>query len=153
MALGAWNILKGLRFASPATAVLPERRGRVLVGWVLIAGLAIADLTLVALLAASAEPGHSVVLYALLGALQGVALCVFAGWLDRGVLAVAHGLYLICLALIRVGALVLAALAIIIGAASYAIILTVRILAIPGDVIRRRPLPAAAGDELMKASP
>ncbi|MBX6331365.1 MAG: hypothetical protein IRY91_05940 [Gemmatimonadaceae bacterium] len=153
MAVGAWNVLKGLRFASPVTAALPERRSRVIFGWVLVGGLAVADLLLATLLAASAGPSRSVAVYALLGVLQGVALSVFAGWLDRGLLAVAHGLYLVCLGLARVGAWALAGLAILMDVGSYVIILIVRILAIPGDVIRRRPLPAAITDDLAKMSP
>lgn len=138
MAIVAWNVLKGLRYASPATAALPERRGRVVLRWVVASALLVADVTLAALAAVAAAPGSSILLFALLGMLQGIALCVFAGWLDRGLLAVAYLGYLTGLGAVLLGAFVFAALAALTAALCFAVIVVVRLFAIPGDLIRGR---------------
>jgi hypothetical protein len=62
----------------------------------------------------------------------------FAGFADRGVVAIAHLLYLLWLVLVRGGALVLAAIASVVDALCFAVRVVVRVVSIPGDVMRGR---------------
>jgi hypothetical protein len=150
MAAVAWNVLRGLRFASPATAALPERRGRVVLGWVLVVALVVSDLLLAGELAASAGPGRSAVLFGLLGVLQGIALVAFTGWLDRGLLACAHGIYLTGLGVVELSAFLVAGFALLVEAMAYVTRFLIRMIAIPGDMIRRRPI-SGSQDQLARS--
>lgn len=136
-ALG-WNLARGLRYANPAAA-LPERRGQAALWWVVLIAGAAGTITLVAI-AVAATYGRLPFLYGALAVLQASILIGFAGFLDRGAVAILHLLYLLWLAAIRVGALALAGVASLLELLCFMLRVVVRLLAIPGDVLRGRAL-------------
>ena len=141
-ALG-WNLARGLRYANPAAAALPERRGQaVLWGTVVFAGVA-ATVALVAI-AVAATYGQLPLLYGALAVFQAGVLIAFAGFLDRGAVAILHLLYLLWLVATRVGALLLASVASLLELLCFLLRVIVRLIAIPGDVLRGRVLEPSA---------
>ncbi len=136
-ALG-WNLARGLRYGNPAAA-LPERRGQAALWWVVLIAGAAGTITLVAI-AVAATYGRLPFLYGALAVLQASILIGFAGFLDRGAVAILHLLYLLWLAAIRVGALALAGVASLLELLCFMLRVVVRLLAIPGDVLRGRAL-------------
>lgn len=141
-ALG-WNLVRGLRYANPVAAALPDRRGQaVLFGGVIFASIA-ATVSLVAI-AVAATYGELPLLYGALAVSQASVLICFAGFLDRGAVAILHLLYLLWLVATRVGALLLAAVASLLELLCFALRVIVRLFAIPGDVIRGRPMEPSA---------
>jgi hypothetical protein len=135
-ALG-WNLARGLRYANPAAAALPERRGQAVLWWaVIFAGVA-ATVTLVSV-AIAVTFGRLPFVFGGLAVLQAGILIGFAGFLDRGAVAILHLLYLSCLVAARLGALALAALASLLELLCFVLRIVVRLLAIPGDVLRGR---------------
>jgi hypothetical protein len=137
-ALG-WNLVRGLRYANPAAAALPERRGRMVLRWVVLAVAVAATITLVAI-AVAVTGARMPAVFGALAILQAGTLFCFAGFLDQGAVAVLHLLYLLWLGLIRVAALVLAGTASLFELLCFVLRVIVRLLAIPGDVLRRRPM-------------
>ena len=141
-ALG-WNLVRGLRYANPAAAALPDRRGQtVLLGGVIFASIA-ATVSLVAI-AVAATYGQLPFLYGALAVSQASVLICFAGFLDRGAVAILHLLYLLWLVATRVGALLLAAVASLLELVCFALRVIVRLFAIPGDAIRGRLMEPSA---------
>src|SRR5258705_3771096 len=140
MGLGAlgWNLARGVRYGNPAAAV-PERRGQAALWWVVLIAGAAGTITLVAI-AVAATYGRLPFLYGALAVLQASILIGFAGFLDRGAVAILHLLYLLWLAAIRVGALALAGVASLLELLCFMLRVVVRLLAIPGDVLRGRAL-------------
>jgi hypothetical protein len=137
-----WSVLRGLRYASPISAQLPERRGQTILGWALVGALTMCALALVSF-AVAISGGRNSILYAMLAILQAVALIASAGFLDRGVVAVVHLARIAALGFVRVGGFAVAGLASVVGATCYALTVLIRIIAIPGDVLRGRLTPAA----------
>jgi hypothetical protein len=78
--------------------------------------------------------------YGGLAVLQAGILIGFAGFLDRGAVAILHLLHLSWLAATRVAALVLAGFASLLELACFLLRIVVRLFAIPGDVMRGRPM-------------
>jgi hypothetical protein len=139
-ALG-WNLVRGLRYANPAAAALPERRGRMVLRWVVLVAAVAATATLVAI-AVAVTGGRMPFVFGALAVLQAATLFCFAVFLDQGAVALMHLLYLLWLASIRVSALVLAGVASVFELICFVLRVIVRLLAIPGDVLRRRPAEA-----------
>ena len=137
-ALG-WNLARGLRYANPAAAALPERRGQAALWWVVIFASVAATVTLVSM-AIAVTFGQLPFVYGGLAVLQAGILIGFAGFLDRGAVAILHLSYLVWLVTTRIGALVLAAAASVLELLCFLLRIVVRLLAIPGDVVRRRPI-------------
>lgn len=135
-ALG-WNLARGLRYANPVAAALPERRGQAVLWWVVIFVGVAATVALVAI-ALAVTYGRQPFVYGALAVLQAGVLFCFAGFLDRGAVAVLHLLYLSWLALTRVAALLVAAMASLLELLCFVLRIIVRLLAIPGDVLRGR---------------
>ena len=137
--LGAlvWSVFGGLRYATPAWAVLPQRAGRAALSWVVLCVIIAATGVLVAV-ALSQTIGHLPFVFGALAFLQVGVLIAFAGFADRGVVALIQLAYLAWLLLVRVGALAVAALATVIDATSFALRVVVRLVAIPGDLLRGR---------------
>lgn len=141
-ALG-WNLARGLRYANPAAAALPERRGQAVLWWMVIAVGIAATVTLVAI--AIAVTGATMPwVFGTLAILQAGALFCFAGFLDQGAVAFLHLSYLLWLATIRVGALLLAAVASLLELLCFVLRILVRLFAIPGDVLRGRAMESTA---------
>ena len=133
----AWSILGGLRYATPAWAALPERAGRAALSWIIVSVIIAATGVLVAV-ALSETIGRLPFVFGALAFLQvGVLIC-FAGFADRGAVALMQLAYLAWLLLVRSGALALAALATVVDGASFALRVLVRLVAIPGDLLRGR---------------
>ena len=141
-ALG-WNLARGLRYANPAAAALPERRGQMVLWWAVIFAAVAATVTLVAI-AIAITFGRYPFVFGGLAVLQAGILIGFAGFLDRGAVAILHLFYLASLAATRVGALALAAVVSLLELLCFVLRIVVRLLAIPGDVLRGRALEPTA---------
>ena len=137
-ALG-WNLARGLRYANPAAAALPERRGQAALWWVVIFAGVAATVTLVSM-AIAVTFGRLPFVYGGLAVLQGAILIGFAGFLDRGAVAILHLLHLSWLVATRVAALALAGFASLLELGCFVLRIVVRLFAIPGDVMRGRPM-------------
>ena len=138
-----WNLARGLRYGNPAAAALPERRGQAMLWWaVIFAGVA-ATVTLVAI-AIAVTFGRLPFVFGGLAVLQSGILIGFAGFLDRGAVAILHLSYLTWLVATRIGALALAAFVSILELLCFVLRIAVRLLAIPGDVLRGRALEPTA---------
>lgn len=135
-ALG-WNLARGLRYANPAAGALPQRRGQAVLWWGVIFAIIAATVALVAI-AVAATYGQLPFLYGALAVFQASVLICFAGFLDRGAVAILHLLHLLWLATTRVGALILAGVASLLELVCFAARIIVRLFAIPGDVLRGR---------------
>jgi hypothetical protein len=133
----AWNILREMRYAAPVPTALPERLGQMIISWVAVGALVAAAVALVAIALAMSN-NREPVMFGALAVLQAGAMICFAGFADRGVVAIVHLLYLLWLAIVRGGALALAAVASVLDALCFAMRIVVRVLAIPGDVMRGR---------------
>jgi hypothetical protein len=79
-----------------------------------------------------------------LAVLQAGILIGFAGFLDRGAVAILHLLYLTWLVTTRVAALLLAGFASLLELLCFVLRIVVRLFAIPGDVVRGRPMEPVA---------
>ncbi|HET9012127.1 MAG TPA: hypothetical protein VFN38_09960 [Gemmatimonadaceae bacterium] len=141
--LGAvgWNLARGLRYANPAAAALPERRGQAILWWAVVSATISATVALVAV-ALAVTYGRLPFLFGALAVLQAGALVCFAAFLDRGAVAILHLLYLAWLVATRVGALLLAAVASLAELLCFVLRIVVRLFAIPGDVLRGRMMEA-----------
>jgi hypothetical protein len=137
-ALG-WNLARGLRYANPAAAALPERRGQAVLWWVVIFGSVAATVTLVSM-AIAVTFGRFPFVFGGLAVLQAGILIGFAGFLDRGAVAILHLSYLAWLVTTRIAALVVAGVASLLELLCFSLRILVRLLAILGDVVRGRPL-------------
>lgn len=138
-----WNLARGLRYGNPAAAALPERRGQAMLWWaVIFAGVA-ATVTLVAI-AIAVTFGRLPFVFGGLAVLQSGILIGFAGFLDRGAVAILHLSYLTWLVATRIGALALAAFVSLLELLCFVLRIVVRLLAIPGDVLRGRALEPTA---------
>jgi hypothetical protein len=137
-ALG-WNLARGLRYANPAAAALPERRGQAVLWWVVIFGSVAATVTLVSM-AIAVTFGRFPFVYGSLAVLQAGILIGFAGFLDRGAVAILHLSYLAWLVTTRIAALVVAGVASLLELLCFSLRILVRLLAILGDVVRGRPM-------------
>jgi hypothetical protein len=137
-ALG-WNLARGLRYANPAAAALPERRGQAVLWWVVIFASVAATVTLVSM-AIAVTFGRLPFVFGGLAVLQAGILIGFAGFLDRGAVAILHLLYLAWLVTTRIGALVVAGVASVLELLCFSLRILVRLLAILGDVVRGRSL-------------
>ena len=138
-----WNLARGLRYGNPAAAALPERRGQAMLWWaVIFAGVA-ATVTLVAV-AIAVTFGRLPFVFGGLAVLQSGILIGFAGFLDRGAVAILHLSYLTWLVATRIGALALAAFVSLLELLCFVLRIVVRLLAIPGDVLRGRALEPTA---------
>jgi hypothetical protein len=133
----AWSLFRGLRYASPASAALPERRGRRVLGW-MVAGVTLAASTVLVAAAIAESRGQVPYVYGALAVLQAGVLICFAGFADRGAVALLQLAYLGWLSIVRLSALVLAGLASVVDAVGFAIRVLVRLVAIPGDLLRGR---------------
>ena len=141
LGLAARSALRSLRFATPAAQAVPEPRGRAVFGWVIVALLGVTAALMALLSARVGVLGDSQTLNALLGLFQAGALVGLAGFLDAGLIAVGHIVYLAGLALVVVGAAVVIVLALIAAGLTYVVSVLLRILAVPGDVLRSRRTP------------
>jgi hypothetical protein len=138
-----WNLARGLRYGNPAAAALPERRGQAMLWWaVIFAGVA-ATVTLVAI-AIAVTFGRLPFVFGGLAVLQSGILIGFAGFLDRGAVAILHLSYLTWLVATRIGALALAAFVSLLELLCFVLRIVVRLLAIPGDVLRGRAMEPTA---------
>lgn len=137
-ALG-WNLARGLRYANPAAAALPERRGQAVLWWVVIFGSVAATVTLVSM-AIAVTSGRLPFVFGGLAVLQAGILVGFAGFLDRGAVAILHLSYLAWLVTTRIAALVVAGVAGLLELLCFSLRILVRLLAIPGDVVRGRAM-------------
>lgn len=133
----AWGLLRGLRYASPASAALPERRGRVALTWFVLGVILAATVVLVAVALAETH-GQLPFVYGALAVVQAGVLICFAGFADRGAVAIVQLAYLVWLSLVRLGALVMAVLVTLVDALCFALRVLVRLVAIPGDLLRGR---------------
>jgi hypothetical protein len=140
-ALG-WNLARGLRYANPAAAALPERRGQAVLWWVVIFAGVAATVTLVSM-AIAVTYGRLPFVFGGLAVLQAGILIGFAGFLDRGAVAILHLSYLAWLVATRIAALLLAGFASLLELLCFVLRVGVRLLAIPGDVVRGRPMEPA----------
>ena len=141
-ALG-WNLARGLRYANPAAAALPERRGQAALWWVVIFAAVAATVTLVSM-AIAVTFGRLPFVFGGLAVLQAGILIGFAGFLDRGAVAILHLLYLSWLVATRIAALTLAGFASLLELLCFMLRIIVRLFAIPGDVLRGRPMEPVA---------
>jgi hypothetical protein len=146
LGLAARSALRSLRFASPAAQAVPEPRGRAVFGWVTVALLAVTAALLAMLAGRVGVLGDSPVLNALLGLFQAGALIGLASFLDAGLIAIASLVYLAALGLGRLGALLVILLALVAAGLTYVFGVLLRILAVPGDVLRARrpPVPTTS---------
>lgn len=138
-----WNLARGLRYGNPAAAALPERRGQAMLWWAVIFAGAAATVTLVAV-AIAVTFGRLPFVFGGLAVLQSGILIGFAGFLDRGAVAILHLSYLTWLVATRVGALALAAFVSLLELLCFVLRILVRLLAIPGDVLRGRAMEPTA---------
>lgn len=138
-----WNLARGLRYGNPAAAALPERRGQALLWWMVIFAGVAATVTLVAV-AIAVTFGRLPFVFGGLAVLQSGILIGFAGFLDRGAVAILHLSYLAWLVATRVGALALAAFVSLLELLCFVLRIVVRLLAIPGDVLRGRAMEPTA---------
>ena len=114
-----------------------------MLAWIVGAVILAASTVLVA--AALAESrGRLPFVYGALAVLQAGVLICFAGFADRGAVALLQLAYLGWLSIVRLSALVLAGLASVVDAVGFAIRVLVRLVAIPGDLLRGRLTSRAA---------
>jgi hypothetical protein len=141
LGLAGRSALRSLRYATPAAQAVPEPRGRAIFGWVIVSLLMVAAALLAMLSARVGVLGDSPILNGLLGLFQAGALVALASFLDAGLIAIGYILYLAGLGLVRVGAAIVIVLALIAAGATYVLSVVLRILAVPGDVLRARRTP------------
>ena len=141
LGLDALSALRSLRYATPAEQGVPEPRGRAVFGWVIVALLTATSAVFAMLATRVGVLGDSVVLNALLGLFQAGALVGLATFLDAGLIAIGHIVYLAGLGLVVVLAAIVIVLALIAGGVTYLFSVILRILAVPGDVLRARRTP------------
>jgi hypothetical protein len=143
LGLMARSALRSLRYASPSTNAIPAPRGRVLLGSVLIGVLVIVAL-LMAGVALAAGP-LSPFLSAPLAVVQVVAIAALATTLDACLVATGYLAYLAWLCALLLGAVFVSVFALLGAGACHLLTVLLRLLAVPGDVIRgwRAPVPVA----------
>jgi hypothetical protein len=134
--LAGRSALARLRYATPTEQALGEPRGRKVFGTaVVVLGIALA--LALALIAVRVQVlGFGLVLNALLGMLQAGVLMALGGFFEAGMVAVVHLAYLGWLGAMRTAAAIGVIAAHLIGAACALGEYALRVLAIPGDVIR-----------------
>ena len=89
-------------------------------------------------IALAATYGQLPLMYGALAVSQAAVLICFAGFLDRGAVAILHLSWLAWLGIIRAGAFAIAAVASILELLCFVSRFIVRLFAIPGDALRGR---------------
>jgi hypothetical protein len=136
LGVAARNALSRLRYATVVEQALTDPRGRRVFGLLVAAG----GVGVCALLGALAYEigvlGPGLLLNVLLGLTQGAVLVGLGGFLDSALVALAHATILLWTAAIQLFALLLQALAHLLSGVCLLAEYLLRLLAVPGDVIR-----------------
>ena len=141
------NALSRLRYASTVEQTLLEPRARRLFGVTVAVG-AVAICLLLALLADYVGVlGQASSLNLLLGFTQGAVLVALGGFLDAGLVALTYVALLFWMAMVQGGSLILIALSQIVDALGVIVEYALRLLAVPGDVLRSIRSRARRGGE------
>lgn len=141
------NALTRLRYASIVEQTLLEPRARRLFGLTVAVGAAAICFLLAVLADYVGVLGRVSVLNQLLGFTQGAVLVGLGGFLDAGLVALTYVALLLWMAIVQVGALILIALSQILGVVCVLIEYALRLLAVPGDVLRSIRSRARRGGE------
>lgn len=141
------NALTRLRYASMVEQTLLEPRARRLYGVTVAVGAAAVCLLLAVLADYVGVLGRVSLLNQLLGFTQGAVLVGLGGFLDAGLVSLTHLGLLVWIALVQVFALVLIGLSQILGAICVLLEYALRLLAVPGDVLRSIRSRARRGGE------
>jgi hypothetical protein len=134
--LATRGALARLRYATPVEQILGERRGKRWFGLV-VAALAVITAVVLALLAIEVRVlGGGVVLNALLGVLQAGVLITLGSFFDSGLVALVHVFYFALLGAAWLIAFVLIAVGHVASAICAVVEFVLRVLAVPGNLIR-----------------
>jgi hypothetical protein len=136
LAMISKNALLGSRYTSLAAAAVPMPQYKRWLGWVMVGALVVAIGTFTSISGSlglfSDNPSTS----ALLGLFLVCSIAALGAFLDQGLVAAWHMVYLLFLGITWIGARLYAALTFLIGLVTYAVRWLLRVLAVPGDVIR-----------------
>ncbi|MDP9204348.1 MAG: hypothetical protein M3P12_02685 [Gemmatimonadota bacterium] len=141
------NALTRLRYGSVVEQTLLEPRGRRLFGLTVAVGAAAICLLLAVLADYVGVLGRVSLLNQILGFTQGAVLVGLGGFLDSGLVALTHVSLLLWLAIVEIFAIILVAVAYILGALGVVIEFALRLVAVPGDVLRSIRSRARRGGE------
>lgn len=136
LAMISKNALLGSRYTSLAAAAVPVPQYKRWLGWVMVGALLVAIATFTSISGSlglfSDNPSTS----ALLGLFLVCSIAGLGAFLDQGLVAGWHIVYLLFLGITWIGARLYAALTFLVGLVTYSVRWLLRVLAVPGDVIR-----------------
>jgi hypothetical protein len=136
LAMISKNALLGSRYTTLAAAAVPAPNLKRALGWVLVAALGVAIVTFTLISGSLGLFGDNASTSALLGLFLVCSIAGLGAFLDQGLVAAWHIAYVLFLGIAWSGARMYAALSFLLGLVTYGVRWVLRVLAVPGDVIR-----------------